>query len=71
MLHLNPAVKGRHVKLGVLWSHLDDIVRSQLLRDGQGDRLVITRKGGKPAIVYRGARLAVVREVLRREGKET
>ena len=69
MLHLDPKVKGKYIKLGNLgWVKLDNIEKASHGNDGQGKHLVIKIKG-KPDGKYRGNQVDYVKQVLYREGK--
>lgn len=65
-LFLDPTVKGRYVKASV-WVKVSDILNATISIDAQGRRLVIARKGGKPAIVYRGEFIDRCKEVIDKE----
>ena len=55
MLHLDPKVKGKHIKLGEHgWVKLDTLVTAAIAHDAQGKHVRILRKGGLPPLHYRG-----------------
>lgn len=66
-LHLDPSVRGRHVKLGDAWVKLADVVRADVVGAGPARRLVVVRRGGRPDHVYRGPRIDFCKQVLDRE----
>ena len=67
-LHLNPNVKGKHVKLGLnTWVRVADILSHAVGSDAQGRRLVVNRKGGLPPIIYRGKAIDYCKAVLDKE----
>lgn len=70
MLHLDPSVRGRHVKIGSQWVKLDAISKADVETGAGGRKKIrIVRNDGKPDVVYEGSMPDLVRGVLRREGK--
>ena len=70
MLHLDPSVVGKHVKLGNVWVKLDDIIVVDVEPHANGrKKLVVKCRGGKPNIEYTGPLPDHVKDVLRSEGK--
>ena len=68
MLHLDPKVKGKHVKLGVHgWAKVADLLDAVVSSDAQGRRVVIRFKAGGPPIVYRGRSIDHVKAQLDKE----
>ena len=68
-LHLNPAVKGKYIKIGAgTWVKLSDISQATVVIDGNGRHLRVIKKSdlGKP-LLYRGNQIDYVKTVLDRE----
>ena len=71
---LDPALRGRYVKVGADpqiergWIKVSTIARAQLIDDAQGRRLVLHRTGGRPAVVFRGLVVDRCKVNLIREG---
>ena len=68
MLHLNPNVKGRWIKLGNLgWQRLKDIDRAEKGRDTGKDVLLVHLKRGGAPMIYRGNQIENCKKVLDEE----
>ena len=68
MLHLNPNVKGRWIKLGNLgWQRLKDIAGADKATDSGKPILQIRLKKGGPPMIYRGKFIDNCKAVLDRE----
>ena len=72
-LHLDPADKGRYIKLGNRqWLKIDRITKATLIQDAGGKRIVIDhkdKKGAAKQLNYTGPLVDKVLAVLKKEGK--
>ena len=71
---LDPALRGRYVKVGADpqiergWIKVSTIARAQLIDDAGGRRLVLHRTGGRPSVTVRGPKVNRCKVNLTREG---
>lgn len=72
MLHLDPAIKGKYIKLNLQWVKLDNISKVDKGQGSNGKELTIKykdKKGTDQQIIYSGPLTDHVESQLRKEGK--